>query len=224
MRKLFVLLCVSVYVFGFEISFNKKFIQYVNPDKLSTNVTINVLKDDEIDISPILNKFNKLITTNDKIEKRGGIFSISPKYKYKNGNSKIIGYSGSLRYSIFSTNSDDINEFIKTILNLKEDDDTSISISSLNWIVSDVKYSNAIEDLRLKAIIWSKEYASILSNNMKTSCKVKAVNIDRNHLKPAYRSMTAMKTLGMSMNSSIPVPEQTKNSVSINPTYLMECK
>ena len=220
MKKLFVLLYVSVYVFGFEVSFNKKFTQHIKPDKLSTNVTINVLKDDEIDISPILNKFNKLITNNDKIEKRGGRFSISPKYKYKNGNSKIIGYSGNLKYTIFSTNTDNINEFIKIILNLKEDEDTSISISSLNWIISDVKYSNTIDDLRLKAIIWSKDYALLLSNKMKASCEVKAVSLNSNHFKPVNNSMTLMKTMG----SPIPVPQQTKNSISINPSYLMECK
>ncbi len=224
MRKIFVLLCVSIYVFGFEISFNKKFIKHITPDKLSTHVTINVVKDDEIDISPILNKFNKFIIQNEKVEKKGGIFSISPKYKYKNGTSRIIGYNGSLRYTIFSTNSDDINEFIKIVLNLKDDDDTSVSISSLNWIVSDSKYSNIIEELRLKAIIWSKEYALTLSNKMGTLCEVKVINLNSNHFKPVYRAMPMMKSMNIAMDAPMPVPQQTKNSISINPSYLMECK
>ncbi len=224
MKQLFVLLCVSIYVLGLEISFNKEFAKQITPDKLSTYITITVNKEEEIEISPILNKFNKYITSIDEVEKIGGNFSISPKYKYNKGNSIIIGYNGSLRYQIYSQNPKTINSFIKKLLNLKDDSDVSISVASLNWIVSKSKYSQIIDELRLKSIIWSKQYAIKLSHEMSAVCKVKAVNINSTNFIPLYRQQASTYRVSNSMPSDIPVPKATKNTISLKPTYLLECK
>ncbi len=222
--KLFLLLFVPLFVFGFEINFNKQFTSTIKPDKLSTRITVSVLKDDERYISPILNKFNEFIKDSNSVEKRGGMFSISPKYKYKNGHSRIIGYTGTLKYEIFSTDSDSINEFIKKVLNLKNDDDVSISISTLRWIVSKNKYTQTIEELRFKAIIWAKQYVSELGKELNSTCTVKKININSHNFRPVYRSNKAMLMSASAMESSVPIPEKTKNTVTLKPTYVMECK
>ena len=224
MRKIFVLLCVWVYVLGFDVTFNKEFTKQITPDKLSTYITINVNKEDEIEISPILNKFNKFISSEDEIEKTNGNFSISPKYKYNKGNSTIIGYRGSLRYQIYSKSSKVINGFIKELLDLKDDSDTTITISSLNWIVSKTKHSDAIDELRLESILWSNKYAIKLSQEMNNICKVKVININSANFRPIYRTQAKHIVMNSSIPSDIPIPKATKNTISLKPTYILECK
>ncbi len=223
--RLVLLLFVPILVFGFEINFNKQFTSTINPDKLSTRITIHVVKDNERYVAPILNKFNDFIKDFDLVKKRGGTFSISPKYQYTKGHSSIIGYSGTLRYSIFATTSDTINEFIKQVLELKNDRDVSISVSTLKWIVSKDKYSNTLEALRLKSILWAKEYVAKLGDELNTSCTIKKININSRNRRPSYRANNTLLMMeSPSVKASIPVPEQTKDTINLNPNYVMECK
>ena len=213
-------------LFGFNISFNKKFEKQISPDKLSTNITITVVKEDESEVTPLLNSFNKLISNYDEVEKRAGEFSIKPKYKYDKGQSSIIGYNGILSYTIYSTNSKAMNEFIRSLLDQKDNEDISVSISGLNWIVSQSKKSEVIEELRFESIIWAKEYVSSISKRIDSSCKIKEINISStNKINPMYRSTKRLMMMSKTtQDSSIPIPKATKNRLTINPYYVLECK
>jgi len=222
MIKVFVLLCVFIYASGFEINFNKKFTKYITPDQLSTNITISILKEDENEVSPIVDKFSKIINNNDTIKKHHGTTSISPKYKYYKGSSTIIGYIGSIRYQILSSSSEDINIFIKELLNLKDDEDVSISISSLKWIISDIKHDQALENLRLDAIVWPTNYITTLSTKLNKECNIKTININ-NISNRAFKSVSMVKMSNMA-DTPMLAPKLTKNTISIKPSYTLECK
>lgn len=227
MRKILTIIILPFVLFGFDISFNKKFEKKISPDKLSTNIIITVVKEDESEITPLLNSFNKLISNYDEVEKRAGEFSIKPKYKYDKGQSSIVGYNGILSYTIYSTDSKEMNEFIRLLLDLKDNEDISISISGLNWIVSQSKKSVVVEELRLESIIWAKEYVSTISKKIESTCKIKEINISsRKDLNPLYRSGRAevMMMSKTTHDSNIPIPKATKNRLTINPYYVLECK
>ena len=178
MKQLFVLLCVSVYVFSFELTFNKKFVKEATPDLLSSNISIIVLKTDETEISPILAKYTRYFDQDSSVDKKNGLVSILPKYKYTNGISQIIGYIGKIQYKISSKKANNINNFLQRILELRDDEDVSISISALKWQMSDNKYDEILESLRLKAVQWPIQYALTLSNKISKVCEVKNININ----------------------------------------------
>lgn len=225
MKKILGTLLVPFALFAFEVSFNKKFEKEVTPDKLSTGITVVVKKKTEADISPQLEKFNKFISENDNVKKRAGSFAIRPEYKYDKGHSTLIGYSGNLRYTIYSTESTDMNRFLKKLLKLKKHEDTSITVSRLNWVVSEDKQTQTIEDLRLESIVWAESYAQKLSIETKKNCEVKKININSQTYRPFYQATRSKVMMAESLSKSdIPVPEATKNILSIKPNYVLECK
>ena len=226
MIKIFTILLIPFILFGFDINFNKKFEKQIAPDKLSTHITVTVVKDVESEITKELDSFNKLISRNDDIEKRAGEFSVRPKYRYHKGESTLIGYNGTLRYTILSDNSKDMNKFIKSLLSLKDDEEISVSVSSLNWIISNSKKSELTEVLRLQSIKWAKKYARDISKELNNNCIIKNIHISPRGINPIYRNSRSnvMMLSSAKQESNIPVPQANKNSISINPHYILECK
>ncbi len=225
MSKILGVLLVPFMMFAFEISFNKKFEREVQPDKLVTDLTINIDKQSESEISPQLNKFNDFILNNDNVEKKAGEFTIRPKYKYEKGQSFLVGYTGNLRYTIYTDSLKKMNKFIKQLFNLKSDDSLSITVSQLSWIVSEDKYAKTTEKLRLNAILWSQEYTRLLSNDTKSICKTEKININTHNYNPIYKiARTENMMMNNKVDSNIPIPKATKNIVSITPSYVLECK
>ena len=223
MKKLFVLLCVSVYVFSFELTFNKKFVKDAIPDLLSSNISVIVFKTDETDISPILAKYTKYFDNDKSVDKKNGLVSILPKYKYTNGISQIIGYTGRIQYKISSQKAENINSFIQAILELRDDEAVSISITALKWQMSDDKYNQILDSLRLEAVQWPIQYSQTLSSKLAKTCEVKNININRSVPRNMYRSSVSSKQLSVS-SSDVILPKQTKNTLSLTPSYLLDCK
>ena len=60
MKKRFFITALLLPVLGFsyELNFNKSFTKVVNPDLLTTNITINVEKKDENKVNIEIEKFN----------------------------------------------------------------------------------------------------------------------------------------------------------------------
>ena len=226
MTKILATLLIPFVLFGFDISFDKKFEKQIVPDKLKTNITVTAVKISESEITPELNSFNEFISKSNNVEKRAGEFSVRPKYKYNKGQSTLIGYTGTLTYTIFSDNQKDMNNFIKSLLNLKNDKDISVSLSGLSWIVSKSKRSILVDDLRLESIMWAKDYATKISKDINSNCKVKNITISSGNYNPVYRNSRAdvMMLSSTKHESNIPVPQANKNIVSIKPNYVLECK
>ncbi len=119
-----------------------------------------------------------------------------------------------------------MNRFIKSLLKLKDDEDISVTVSGLNWIVSQNKKDKVIDELRLESIIWSKKYASEISKKINSTCKTKEIRISSIGVNPMYRNNKSdmMMLSSEKQRSNIPVPQANKNSLSINPIYVLECK
>lgn len=225
MNKILFLLLIPYLLFAVEISFDKKFEMQVTPDKLTTNVIITIDKQRESEIAPKLNHFNNFISRNDTVEKKAGTLTVRPKYKYEKGQSSLIGYTGNLRYTISADSSKKMNAFIKDLLKLKRDDSLSLTVSQLSWIVSDEKYSKTTETLRLKAILWSQEYANTLSNDTNSSCKTEKINISSHNFNPIYKTArTENIMMDHKTDTNIPIPQISNNIISVSPSYVLECK
>lgn len=223
MKKSIAILALPFTLFGFEIVFNKKFDAHVIPDKLTSNITISVNKNSESEITPTLNRFNDIISKSEKIEKRSGDFTIRPNRNYVNGVSNIVGYSGNLNYTIYSENEKDMNKFLKKLISKKDSSDISITISTLNWIVSESMHSKISQDLQLEAILWAEEYSKELSMKIDKECETKKINVSTPRYVPYFAK--SQETAGLSsIAADIPVPEVSKNQISINPNFILECK
>lgn len=225
MKKVLGMILIPFALFAFEVSFSKKFEKEIATDKLSTSISVVVNKGSEAEVSPQLEKFNDFIRSNNTVEKRAGSFSIRPKRKYEKGHSTLIGYTGNLRYTIYATESKAINKFLKSFLKLKKHEDTSVTVSGLRWIVSEEKKTQTIESLRLEAILWAESYAQKLSTETNKNCKVSKININTQSFRPSYQALRSEVMMDSSVTkSNIPVPEVTKNRISLKPSYVMECK
>lgn len=219
-------LAIPALLFSYEINFSKKFSKEIEQDTLSTNVTIKVRKDSEKEISKELVKFNDIISDNKEVDKKSSNLSITPKYVYKNNSSYIDGYVGNLTYSLQADEMKKMNSLLDKIIESKDDKDISIVLSSLNWIVKDSSYEEAVDTLRLETLKWVNEYKETLSKELSSVCSIKGINFSAtSNPTPMFRTtmMHAEADMRMAKNS-MPTPESSKESIEINPTFKMECE
>jgi len=219
--KTILLISAPILLFSSQINFDKVFYKKVTADLLSTNVTIIVTRKIQNDINPILNKYNDIILNEKKVSKQRGNFSISPKYIYKNNISTLVGYNGNLSYTISSPSYEYVNAFLSTLLEEKDERNLSITISALNWKISDELKEKTNNDLRLESILWASKYAKTLEQKTMSKCLVKEININQ---KNNYIQGKPMMVRNMSSNSNIAIPQQSNNKISLTVNYRMECK
>ncbi|RXK01737.1 hypothetical protein CRV02_07600 [Arcobacter sp. CECT 8989] len=219
--KFLTLLILPVFLFSFEVNFNKKFSKSLAEDTLTTYFSVVVEGDSEKEINKTLKKFNKKIKKYNKIEKDSGTLTVRPQYRTSKNAPKITGYRGELRYKVSSNHASYINEFVSEMIELKEKRSTNIIISNLRWTVKDSTYDVANDILRLEAINWGTRYARNLSKDLNLECKVKNISINSSN----YRPMAKMVYSNAEMSDeNIAVPESNKEDISINPSFVLECK
>ena len=120
-KKLFIVgLLLPIFGFSYEVNFNKSFSKVVNPDLLTTNITINIEKKDENKVNSEIEKFNDFFKKTNDVTLKNGSFTLSPKYKYHDNKQEFLGYIGSLRYSAESKNAKDLNTFMDKLISIKE--------------------------------------------------------------------------------------------------------
>jgi len=213
MKLLRLFLILPVIAFSFEVEFLKKFSKDLNLDTLSTNLIITIIDKDENIVNEQLDIFNKKIKSYDKVERILDSFKIKPKYRYSKNTPKIVEHIGILRYQINSRKAKYMYEFISEISKLKRNRNTSIKVNKLSWRSREDTYNKILDSLRLKAIIWGKEYAKNLSEDIKKSCELKNVLID---------------TYGQDNNSNENISNSTtelnQEKIKINSKYVLECK
>ncbi|MGA1940034.1 SIMPL domain-containing protein [Arcobacter sp. YIC-310] len=222
MMALFALLPLQL--FAYEISFNKKFSKVVTPDILKTFISINVENDDENYINRNIDRFNNFIKNNDTIIKKNGSFILNPKYRYYKNKQEFMGYVGTLRYEIQSSDAKKINKFIDDLIALKKRVDArevKVNISNLSWKISENLYEKSVDLLRIEVITWANKYSKNLSTKLLKNCEVKNININNVVRNNFFRSEA------MSMNAktvSDLAPVNSDKTISLNPNFLMECK
>ena len=120
-KRLFIpLLLIPILGFSYEVNFNKSFSKIVNPDLLTTNISISVEKKDESKINSEIERFNDFFKKTNDVSLKNGSFTLSPKYKYHDNKQEFLGYIGNLRYIIESKNAKDLNDFIDKLISIKD--------------------------------------------------------------------------------------------------------
>lgn len=112
MKKSLLLSTVPFLLFGFEVNFSKNFSTKLIPNELSSNVTVSIEKNKEVDAISSLEKYNKFIKNYDSIGKESGRVSVMPLYQYKDGQSNITGYKATITYKLFTQESNEMTNFL----------------------------------------------------------------------------------------------------------------
>lgn len=227
MKKLiFNMMLLPILGFSYELDFNKSFSKIVNPDLLSTNITISVEKKEENKVNSEIEKFNNFIKDSKSVTIKNGNYTLSPKYEYKDNKTEFKGYVGDLRYTAQSKDAKNINKFVNDLLALKEQiksADIKLDISNISWEVSQSLQNKNSDELRLEAINWIEDYSNSLSSKLSKRCEVKNINIDDNGSNIVYARSSKM-ALSSSFEMSDVVPVSSEQNITINPRFLLECR
>lgn len=222
MKKLLLLL-LPFLLFSYEIDFSKKFTKDLLPDILTANISISIEDSEEKIVIKRLEKFNKEIKKYDKIDKTMGNFNVRPLYQHASKTPTIYAYKGILNYTLETMDAIFMGEFVSLVTSLKNNRDTTISLNNLSWKVKEESYKVTLDALRLEAIIWIEEYSKILSKDINKECKIKNINLTDNY-QPHYASSPMLRMDSSFKKEKMLVPEISKQNISINTTYKIECE
>lgn len=227
-KKLFIIgLLFPIFGFSYEVNFNKSFSKVVNPDLLTTNITINIEKKDENKVNSEIEKFNDFFKKTNDVTLKNGSFTLSPKYKYHDNKQEFLGYIGSLRYSAESKNAKDLNTFMDKLISIKESiksEDVKLNISNVSWNISDDLQNKSFDALRLESINWVESYAKSLSSQVSKYCEVSKINISESNNGNVVYSRAEMAYSGMLKMAADVAPISSEQNITINPNFVLECK
>ena len=227
-KKLFIIgLLFPIFGFSYEVNFNKSFSKVVNPDLLTTNITINIEKKDENKVNSEIEKFNDFLKKTNDVTLKNGSFTLSPKYKYHDNKQEFLGYIGSLRYSAESKNAKDLNTFMDKLISIKESiksEDVKLNISNVSWNISDDLQNKSFDALRLESINWVESYAKSLSSQVSKYCEVSKINISEPNNGNVVYARAEMAYSGMLKMAADVAPISSEQNITINPNFVLECK
>ena len=227
-KKLFIIgLLLPLFGFSYEVNFNKSFSKVVNPDLLTTNITINIEKKDENKVNSEIEKFNDFLKKTNDVTLKNGSFTLSPKYKYHDNKQEFLGYIGSLRYSVESKNAKDLNTFMDKLISIKESiksEDVKLNISNVSWNISDDLQNKSFDALRLESINWVELYARSLSSQVSKYCEVSKINISEPNNGNVVYARAEMAYSGMLKMAADVAPISSEQNITINPNFVLECK
>ena len=227
-KKLFIVgLLLPIFGFSYEVNFNKSFSKVVNPDLLTTNITINIEKKDENKVNSEIEKFNDFFKKTNDVTLKNGSFTLSPKYKYHDNKQEFLGYVGNLRYTAESKNAKDLNVFMDKLISIKENiksEEVKLNISNVSWKTSDELENKSFDELRLEAINWIDGYAKTLSSQVSKYCEVSKINIFETNTGNVVYARAEMASLGMSKMAADVAPISSEQNITINPNFILECK
>jgi uncharacterized protein YggE len=227
-KKLFIVgLLLPIFGFSYEVNFNKSFSKVVNPDLLTTNITINIEKKDESKVNSEIEKFNDFLKKTNDVTLKNGSFTLSPKYKYHDNKQEFLGYIGSLRYSAESKNAKDLNTFMDKLISIKESiksEDVKLNISNVSWNISDDLQNKSFDALRLESINWIESYAKSLSSQVSKYCEVSKINISESNNGNVVYARAEMAYSGMLKMAADVAPISSEQNITINPNFVLECK
>ena len=221
-------LCIlPIMSFSYELNFNKGFSKVVNPDLLTTSIDVSIQKKDENAVNIEIEKFNNFIKKTTNVTLKNGSFTLSPKYKYYDNKQEFIGYIGNIRYSAESKDAKELNTFMDKLISIKDSiksDDVKLNISNVAWNISDDLQNKSFDDLRLESIMWIESYSNTLSAKLSKKCEVKKININEYNGRNIVYARSEMALSSMSKVAADVAPVNNEQNITVNPTFLLECK
>jgi len=216
-----------------ELIFSKTFETKIKPDTLSSQINISIRRFSQDETVSRLTKFSDFIEKQKDLKIEGGTFSVNPNMIYHEGNETQDGYLGNIGYSISSKDPKKLNKFLREIQRLDIDSSVAVSIQSVTWQLSDIQKVGKSDELRLQAFKWADEYATDLSSKLGKKCEIKKVIISSsNGIEPMYlreremeSSMIVEENVTVEANEiTAPTPTNEAQSLSISPSFAMECR
>ncbi len=225
MKKLTLIALATLSLNAYEIKFNKSFEKSIEPNILSTEVSIESEKQKEIEVKKDLDSFGDFFKNLPKLKLKHARMSINPKYAYEKDKARCIGYYGTLSYEVKAKNAKDMNDFIANFLRFKEKVNPKIktNLSHIQWEIGKSRYQNAVGTLRIKALLWGKSYAKELSKTLKNKCSLKQAIFNDSPIYQARNNVMAYnsKKFGSATNTYL---IKSKEAININPNFVFECK
>jgi len=220
MRYLFLFFVFLGSVHSFTLKFSKDFTLFIEPDRLSVDLIINVHANNEKRVLDILNKYSDFINNLKEVQKEGGKYSIQPLYKYNNGNRYKDGYMAVMRYKVYSKDQNDLRSFIYKIEEKKEfSKNIDIKISDISWTISQKFRVDKTESLRNSSIKWAINYAKELGSDINSSCRLKNITFNSNNF---HQPMPMLRD--MSMKRIAPAPIKKDLNIHLIENIEVECQ
>ena len=218
-KKIVLITAVALSLSAFELEFSKEFETKVTPTTAASSLHIEVLADDEKEVTSRLERVSTYINGYRQVEKEGGNFKIHANYIYDDGKREQEGFKGYMDYKIMTKSIDDLDMFLEDLLLNKENE--NIEVRSYGYEVSPKDMNDKLEELRLKSIIWGINYSKALSSKIFKTCEVKNISFNQRPIQP--REYGNFKTVALDARFA-PKPTQHDKSLHLIPNFVMECK
>jgi len=199
----------------------------LQPDKLKKNISIALKADSNEEITK---KFESLLekASSYKDVCKGGAYSSSPTYSYKDGKTVFEGYSGSMSFECAFSRSENFQPFFNHVIS-ELPQEFRVSIGESRWVLSDKNRDQATSTLKIAVLKSAMQLAENYEKELDFKrCTVLNVNISESTNEqpytPVFRSL-AMKSNAMD-SSPIELQDPIKNEVSISvfANIKLECR
>lgn len=218
-QKIFISFAIfTTTLFAFELDFQKSFEAKVQPDVAVTNINISVKAENETAVTRRLQEISVYVNGYRQVEKEGGEFKVNANYYYQEGQRLQDGYIGSMRYKISSKEIDDLDMFLRDLMSQKRNE--TIEVNSYGYEVTKEKFNDTLEQLRFQTIVWGIAYAKDLSSKIYKKCELSNIS---------FAQQMQPRMMGVQMSSKLdesfaPQPIRNEQSITLNPSYALECK
>ncbi|MBU1659140.1 hypothetical protein KKG72_08830 [bacterium] len=212
------------------ITKSQKFVSFISPDKLSTNLSITMIEQDYTQASNELNVLSTALKKYENICKSSG-YSVMKAMEWDNTHKKniFIGYRGVVNIDCQYTTLSEMEKVYnipalkKLITNNKN---VTISNQGTRWIVSDDALAKKKEELETQAVLYANIFKMKLSALLKKECSIKEIHLSalNQHPMPMYDNRVLLKEAVAS--SYIQANEPTKEDATLNysASYIFACE
>lgn len=185
------------------------------PDTLSFNLSVSVKADREAEVLNILGVVDKSLRGL-KFDYSGGSYSV---YKYcwwEKDRRKCVGYKGDVNYQFRLKEAKEQNKILETVDEIKEKygEKLSFSVSSPQWSISEKKFREAEEELKLRIIDSAKDFLKTVSSRLGRICTLSEINYDIR--RPFFEQPYMLKVAPMREAQAIEAPEPKREERALS--------
>jgi predicted secreted protein len=232
MKKLFVLVLLVSWVFGYELNFDRQFTKEVTKDKMRVNIYISTDNQTKHGLLNEMKAVLKFIKDDKTVKQTNYSQTTFPKYEYGIflKNRQFSGYEGRVSFSVSSKDEKKIQNYIEKIINFNKTK-LKISLSRLGWVVSQKQQKAVKDQLILDTVIWAKRQLKVLKNKTNSNCKIAKISTRAfsNEFQEGFKERNRYSSRSysknkMAKNDSIVMPSKQLVNINLNMFYIFECK
>lgn len=189
----------------------------VHPDVLNMNLSVSVKTQRESEAINVLGSVDKSVRALN-IDYSGGSYSVYKNCWWEKGKLKCLGYKGDLNYTFKLKEAKEQNRILETIEDIKDryGEILSYTISNPQWIVSERKFKETENSLKLEIIDSAMELAKRAGEKIGRKCFIS--NIDYDIRRAYWESPVLLKSAitGIDSEKTIESPEPKREEKTVN--------